>query len=136
MKEAYQPQEILLPGVEETLQRLRLHDLMMGVVTNRGHSIDDKMESLNLSPYFDFVLTGGDIDVYKPDVRIFEHALKLAQSIPEETIYVGDNYHADVIGARNAGIHPILVNTYDLFPNADCPIIQEIGDLLILLGLE
>jgi predicted HAD superfamily phosphohydrolase YqeG len=42
---------------------------------------------------------------------------------------VGDNYFADVVGARNAGIQPILIDPVNLFPEADCVVIDTISDL-------
>jgi FMN phosphatase YigB (HAD superfamily) len=42
---------------------------------------------------------------------------------------VGDNYYADVIGAQRAGLPAVLVDAEDIFPEADCSVINEIGQL-------
>ena len=39
---------------------------------------------------------------------------------PKETLYIGDNYFADVVGARNAGLAPLLYDPRGIFPEADC----------------
>ena len=50
-----------------------------------------------------------------------------------ESIYVGDNYWADVIGAQRAGVQPVLYDPHRLFPEADCPVLAQIDDLLAWL---
>ena len=52
---------------------------------------------------------------------------------PGQAVYVGDNYFADVIGAQRAGIGAVLIDPQDLFPEADCPVIQKISELKLVL---
>jgi len=59
----------------------------------------------------------------------------LARSLPEETLYIGDNYYADVVGAQEAGMVAVLIDRERIFPDPDCPTIYEIGELPGLLGL-
>ena len=136
MQEKYQPERVILPGVMDTLEALMAENLIMGVVTNRNLPVHDYLEESGLSPFFYFSLAAGEIGIWKPDKGIFEHALLLAGVKAGETVYVGDNYYADIIGARNAGILPILVDYNNLFPEADCLRIESIHDLLPLLGVE
>ena len=56
----------------------------------------------------------------KPDLRIFQHALEISGSLPERTLHVGDMYHADVAGARGAGIDALLLDPYDVWTDVDC----------------
>jgi FMN phosphatase YigB (HAD superfamily) len=46
---------------------------------------------------------------------------------------VGDNYWADVVGARRAGVTPVLLDPQGLFPEADCLVLDELDDLLAWL---
>ena len=46
----------------------------------------------------------------KPDPHIFNYTLAAVGVSAEEVVHVGDTYEADVIGARNAGIRPILID--------------------------
>ena len=55
-------------------------------------------------------------------------------SQPDQTIYVGDNYFADILGAANAGLRPVLLDPDGLFPEAACPVISSLGELLGVLG--
>jgi FMN phosphatase YigB (HAD superfamily) len=55
--------------------------------------------------------------------------LYLSDSSPKETAYIGDNYYTDVVGARQAGLYPILYDPRNIFPGADCLVISAISDL-------
>ncbi len=46
----------------------------------------------------------------KPDVSIFREALRRTGSDPASSVHMGDNYIADVLGARAAGIDGVLVD--------------------------
>jgi putative hydrolase of the HAD superfamily len=49
------------------------------------------------------------VGVAKPDRRLFEAALELAGVSAAEALHVGDSYEEDVVGARAAGIEPVLL---------------------------
>ena len=127
--ERYQPDKMVLEDVKPTLKNLRTQGYTMGLVTNRSAPVDEELEKYGFIPYFDFYFAAGEIDIWKPDPGIFEHALYLAGSDPEETTYIGDNFLTDVVGARNAGLHPILYDPRNTFPDADCQVITKIGSL-------
>ncbi len=46
---------------------------------------------------------------YKPHWEIFEEALKFSACAATEVIHIGDSYDTDVVGARSAGIRPVLL---------------------------
>jgi FMN phosphatase YigB (HAD superfamily) len=77
-----------------------------------------------------------EVDAWKPDPRIFDRALELTASAPERMIYVGDNYYADILGAKNAGLQPVLLDDRGVFPDAECAVIGRLGDLVGLLACE
>ena len=92
------------------------------------------MQKLKLDCYFQFFLAGGEVNSFKPDALIFERALELAGTSAQETMYVGDNYFADIVGSQRAGLTPVLYDPISLFPEADCAVIKsfaEIPELLI-----
>lgn len=129
MSENYQPEDVVLPEVRHTLKQLHIVGYTMAVVTNRSEPVDEYLQKLELQEFFSFSLAGGEINSWKPNPKIFEVALKRANAKPDETIYVGDNYFADIIGARNVGIQPILLDPYNHFTDADCIIIQSLAEL-------
>ena len=57
--------------------------------------------------------------VEKPDPRFFRIALERAGAAAESTMHVGDLYHVDVVGARNAGLRPMLLDPHGLYEGYD-----------------
>ena len=68
-------------------------------------------------------------DIFKPEPGVFEHALKRANLSASEVAYVGDNYFADIVGARRAGLTPVLYDPNNIFPEADCITITSFDQL-------
>ena len=66
-----------------------------------------KMDNTNITHYFTHVVLSEHIGIQKPNIEIFEHALKLNNCTPEEVIMIGDNYEVDILGAKNALIDQI-----------------------------
>lgn len=129
MREHYSPVDTLADEADKILDHLQQIGFRLGVISNRSDPFDEQLEALGIRSYFEYSLAAGTIDAWKPDPRIFQHALSQMNVLPEQAVYVGDNYFADVIGARNAGLQPILIDPVNLFPEADCTVIDTIGDL-------
>ncbi len=133
MTDEFKPQEWVAPDVPETLDCLLEAGYRLAVVSNRNQACGEELERLGLSDYLEFALTSGEVNTWKPDPRIFEHALQRLDLQPEDVLYIGDNYYADVVGARRAGILPVLIDPEGIFPEADCEVIAAIGDLCACL---
>ena len=129
MRERYSPVDTLADEADKILDHLQQIGFRLGVISNRSDPFDEQLEALGIRSYFEYSLAAGTIDAWKPDPRIFQHALSQMNVLPEQAVYVGDNYFADVIGARKAGLQPILIDPVNLFPEADCIVIDTIGDL-------
>jgi HAD superfamily hydrolase (TIGR01549 family) len=129
METNYKPQSQLPDGIHHLLQELQEKDYILGVVSNRGEPFHEELESLGLKHYFGFTLAGGEVNSFKPDPGIFEHALKLAGTSAHETMYIGDNYFADVVGSLRAGLTPVLYDPNLLFPEAECDVIRSFDEL-------
>jgi FMN phosphatase YigB (HAD superfamily) len=131
MQERYSPVDTLADDADRILDHLQQVGFRLGVISNRSDPFDEQLESLGIRPYFEYSLAAGTIDAWKPDPLIFQHALTHMNVQPEQAVYVGDNYFADVIGSRNAGLRPILIDPVNLFPEADCTVIDTIADLAV-----
>jgi putative hydrolase of the HAD superfamily len=129
----FHPQDHIYPCVLETLSVLSAAGYSLGLISNRSNPCQEYCESTGLSEFFKFAYVAAEVDAWKPDPRIFDKALEVTGSRPEATVYVGDNYFADVVGAKDAGIQPILFDPNSIFPNADCIAIKRIQDLQSLL---
>ncbi|HVG21994.1 MAG TPA: HAD-IA family hydrolase [Blastocatellia bacterium] len=116
-----------------TLRELKERGLTLGVVSNSDGRIENAFEQAGLSTYFDFFIDSFLVGVEKPDPKIFHIATERAAVAPSQAAYVGDLYSVDVVGARDAGLLPILYDPYELNPQADCIRIRMLGDLLGLV---
>lgn len=125
----YRPESVVPDEVRETLVYLRESGYLMAVLSNRDKPFVDVLESHHILEFFDFSIAGGEVDSYKPDTGLFVEALKRARVTAQEAIYVGDNYFADVVGSRSAGLTPILYDPDQIFPEADCMTIRVFTEL-------
>lgn len=98
-----------------------------------------ELHAVGLDRYFDPVVVSGDHGYRKPDRRLFDRALAHLGVAPEHAVYVGNDMHRDVYGAREAGMTTIMfpsgqgTQTYgDTRPDH---VVHDHRDLLALLGL-
>lgn len=110
----------VMPEVPEALARMRGRGLTLVVVSNSDGTAERSLEAAGIRPYLSAVIDSAIVGYEKPDPRIFEHALRATGARPERTLHVGDLYHADVTGARAAGIHALLLDPYDDWTGVDC----------------
>jgi len=129
MGDEYRPQSIVPDDVRKTLGELKQAGYIMAVLSNRDKPFVDVLESHRIIEFFDFSVAGGEVDSYKPDPGLFEYALQRTGLNAQEAIYVGDNYFADVVGSRRAGLMPVLYDPGGIFPEADCTIIKAFEEL-------
>ncbi len=131
IQSANQPKDWVEPGTSAILAQLKDAGFQLGVVSNRSEPYDDVLEALGLAPFFNFAVASGVVESWKPDPGIFQHAVGLAQTCPEQALYVGDNYYADALGAQNAGLKAVLLDPDGLFPDAECPVIRSLRELTL-----
>lgn len=102
----------LLDGVIEVLNYLQ-PKYKLHIITNGFKEVQrKKMERSGIIDYFATVTTSEDVGVKKPARQIFEVALNNASAEKEESIMIGDNFEADVMGALDFGMHAIIYNHY------------------------
>ena len=133
MREVYQPVSELTPGAWEVLTALRKRELPLGVLSNRSAPFDEELDKLGIADFFDFTLAAGEVGVWKPRPEIFQAALERAGVGPEAAVYIGDNYYADILGARNADIDAILVDWRRVFTDVRAPRVERLTDILPLI---
>lgn len=104
--------------------------LPLAVVSNSDGTAEANVTALGLRDYFDIVIDSAVAGYEKPDPRIFQFALDAIGVEPNRAIYVGDLYSVDVVGARSAGIHPVLLNPYGHWRDVDCFTVSDLNELL------
>ena len=122
--------ELVPAEVRPVLTSLRERGLKTAVVSNANGTLRAHLDRIGLSAYFDTVLDSCDEGVEKPDPRLFQIALSRVGGDAATTIHVGDIYQIDVVGARAAGIRPVLLDQQDLQPDADCDRVRSLRELL------
>lgn len=130
-----------LPWAAEGLAAIAATGTPIVVVSNADGTVAEVLSGTGLlqvgpGPGIEVVavIDSGAVGVAKPDPRIFELALEVAGTTADRAIHVGDAYQYDVLGARAAGVHPILVDPLGLRTDVDCDRIASLVEVAALLG--
>ena len=94
----------------------------LALVANWDFQLPTLTEKLGIARYFSAIVASERAGVEKPDPAIFHLAAAELSLAPKEQmiLYVGNDYSLDVMGARAAGLTPVLIDRYALYPHADC----------------
>lgn len=97
------------PGVLEGLARLRAAAWTIGIVTNGAGDIQRaKLVGTGLASLVDGVAVSGDLEIRKPDLRLFELAAsRCGVSLADGGWMIGDNPGGDIGGGHQAGLRTI-----------------------------
>ena len=112
---------VVEPEAKAALALARRAGLRTAVISNSNGTIAAILDALGLGRHLDFVVDSSRVGVEKPDPRIFQIALQRARLEPGQAAYIGDLYSIDVLGARAAGLHAVLMDPGRCWPPRDCP---------------
>lgn len=111
-------QGLLIDGAIEILERLN-SKFQLHIITNGFKEAQFvKLEYAGLSKYFKEVILSEDCGIMKPNPEIFHYSSQRAKSTNLNSLYIGDNYKADVLGAKAANWNVIHFNEFDLVENS------------------
>lgn len=100
----------LFEGTFEILEHLK-PNYNLHIITNGFNEVQfKKIENSGMTHFFDKIITSEEAGVKKPNPIIFEFALKKTNAISTESIMIGDNWEADIMGAKNVGFDVIYCN--------------------------
>lgn len=110
----------LVKGNIVVLDKL-MPDYHLGLCSNFDYSPTAMsiIKEFGLIDYFKTIVISVDIGFRKPRKEIFEKCFNEMNISPDEAIFVGDNYHADIEGAKSVGMdaiwikHKNIPETYD-----------------------
>ena len=111
-------------------QKLKERDVILGVISNWDSRLISTLENLNLADNFQFILPSAVVGSAKPDKKIFEEALRLSGVKPHEACHIGDEVKTDIEGARNIGIHAILLDRDNRFGDSIKPKVRSFMELV------
>jgi putative hydrolase of the HAD superfamily len=130
----------LYPHVREVLDVLRERYRLAVVTDAQSAYTRGELHKVGLLDYFDPIVISGDHGYRKPDRRLFQFALDGMGVAAENALYVGNDMHRDIFGAREAGMPTVMFESgqgksayLDCVPDYR---ITDFRDLLKILGLE
>lgn len=95
---------------EEVLQTLREQGYQLGIVSNWDSRLIDICREKGITDHMEFVLPSAVAGYRKPSQKIFDRALEQMDISPMKIVHVGDRYDEDCVGAKNAGLHTLLID--------------------------
>lgn len=113
------------------LKKLKTLGVKTAIVTNiPKHRVADqrrKIQALGMESLFDHIIISGELDIHKPDRRIFDYAADLLGVANEKCLFIGDDLQSDVVGARNAQMEVLwLDHWWEDNPFADDPLVHRV----------
>ncbi len=114
-------------GVEKMLGHLAACNLKLGVLSNSFEgNASTILENFNLLQYFQAVVDCGHVNAYKPMQQPFFKVLEILEADATKVIYVGDEYYADMVGAKTVGLTTVWINNRK----------QSLDDMIIKYGSQ
>ena len=101
---------MVYPEVPPLLATLAARGVKLAIVSNFDSRLASLVPALGLNTHLDALIFSTEAGAAKPDAGIFELALRELGVDASQTLHVGDNVDADYHGARQAGLHAVVVD--------------------------
>jgi putative hydrolase of the HAD superfamily len=118
----------ILPGTRDALERLR-REYAIAVISNADGKIEAVLRRCGIADCFASITDSGIVGHEKPHAAIFEAALRAMKAEPAESLYVGDVYSVDYVGARNAGMQAVLFDVAGAYREREFPRVESLAGL-------
>lgn len=119
----------LLEDTIETLEYLK-PKYKLHIITNGFEEVQHlKLKNSMISEFFTTVTTSEEAGVKKPAIGIFHKAFEKSKASPCNSLMIGDNYEADILGAENAGMQSVFFDYYKSEQNIQVPAVQKLKEL-------
>jgi len=118
----------ILPGTREALERIR-RQYAIAVISNADGRIDRVLTRCGIADCFQSITDSGNLGHEKPHPAIFAAALGEMKAEPAESLYVGDVYSVDYLGARNSGMDAVLFDVSGAYRDREFPRVESLAEL-------
>lgn len=118
----------ILPGTRDALERIR-RQYSIAVISNADGRIDAVLRRCGICDCFASITDSGNVGHEKPHPAIFATALREMKAEPAESLYVGDVYSVDYVGARNAGMQALLFDVAGAYREREFPRVESLNEL-------
>jgi HAD superfamily hydrolase (TIGR01509 family) len=116
------------PGTRESLLRLRQR-YQLAVISNADGRIADVLQHCGIADCFLSITDSGLVGQEKPHPAIFEAALRAMKAAPGQSLYVGDMYSVDYLGATGAGMQAVLFDVSGAHRESGLPRVESLEEL-------
>ena len=120
---------VIRAGTRELLQRLG-ERYPLAVISNADGKIEDVLKRCEIADCFASITDSGLVGYEKPHPAIFQVALQTMQAKAEDSLYVGDVYSVDYLGATDAGMQAILMDVSGAYRGADADRVESLEELV------
>ena len=118
----------ILPGTREALDRIA-ERYAIAVISNADGRIDAVLDRCGICDCFASITDSGNVGHEKPHPAIFAAALQQMKADPAESLYVGDVYSVDYVGALNAGMDAVLFDVAGAYRGGEFPRVESLAEL-------
>lgn len=118
----------ILPGTREALERIR-QQYNIAVISNADGRIDAVLSRCGICDCFASITDSGNVGHEKPHPQIFQAALRTMKAEPSDSLYVGDVYSVDYVGARNSGMQAVLFDVAGAYRDREYPRVESLAQL-------
>jgi putative hydrolase of the HAD superfamily len=118
----------ILPGTRESLLRIQ-GQYSIAVISNSDGRIDAVLDRCGIRDCFASVTDSGNVGHEKPHPAVFEAALNQMKADPADSLYVGDLYSVDYVGARKAGMDAVLLDVSGAYRDKEFPRVASLAEL-------
>ena len=101
----------------------------IAVISNADGKIDAVLQRCGICDCFACITDSGTVGHEKPHPAIFAAALREMKADPAESLYVGDVYSVDYVGARNAGMQAVLFDVAGAYRGQEVPRVESLTEL-------
>ncbi len=118
----------ILPGTRDALDRIRTA-YSIAVISNADGRIEAVLRRCGICDCFACITDSGNVGHEKPHPAIFAAALREMKADPADSLYVGDVYSVDYVGARSAGMQAVLFDVSGVYKSKDFPRVESLMEL-------
>ena len=118
----------ILPGTREALDRIR-GEYNVAVISNSDGRINKVLRRCGIDDCFKCITDSGNVGHEKPYPAIFAAALREMNADAAESLYVGDVYSVDYVGAHNAGMQAVLFDVAGTYRDQEYPRVESLAEL-------
>ena len=120
--------DVIPAGTREHLQEIGRR-YQISVISNADGKIEDVLRRCQIADCFRTITDSGLVGFEKPHPEIFRWALEKMKAAPEESLYVGDMYSVDYLGATGVGMHGMLMDVPGAYHDKDLPRVTSLKEL-------